>query len=511
MDLFPSPRSNGTYVTRCIKDADSMDWALKHGVVAEFISECDEYSVSSLSDISSTTSKRSKINGPKHNRQACLLCCRQAQSINRFNSTNGVPSVGGAVTNSSDIDLTGSSSALTATPNKKFPENGNLDTTYNSSESHLSDENYTDKIQDTILRHVQRMSNPIWSKQSKLALFKIKQKHPHFFQNICLYSDVCTALTQNTYRFASRKFLQEIFTDVDYTTFYADAFEIVSKKKALLDAKREENHVQDQNDTDTVDGVNSTIDTIPSEPSSPTANALAEKVRNSPQIPNIMSHPMKSHLLRSPPLASVYETSRENLSDSLGNHTKSILNSTPINNEIDVMSRLQTEADIEIIPHTQSSFDNKMNRMDDTMHLNNDSNAKKSEQIDNNRTYSRPRFNTLELDLSCTKNKFPITERRKTFDLSSSISNSALYSQRITKSLSSSITSAPSMSLYCEKRLQTSKSEAILTNNFNNNNNFMRNSLKLNNHTTTTTTTSTTSTSSTTTNEAHCKNNHLAK
>lgn len=27
----------------------------------------------------------------------------------------------------------------------------------------------------------------------------------------------------------------------------------------------------------------------------------------------------------------------------------------------------------------------------------------------------RPRFNTLELDLSCTKNKFPITDRRKQF------------------------------------------------------------------------------------------------
>ncbi|XP_055313742.1 rapamycin-insensitive companion of mTOR isoform X2 [Sitodiplosis mosellana] len=499
MDLFPSARSNGTYVTRCIKDADSMEMVLKHGVIADFISECDEYSVSSLSDISSTTSKRSKINGTKHNRTACLLCCRTAQGINRFNSTNAVPSIGGAP-NSSDIDLTGSSSALTATPNKKFPENGNLDTTYNSSESHLSDENYNDKIQETILRHVQRMANPVWSKQSKLALFKIKQKHPHFFRNMCLYSDICVTLSQNTYRFSSRKFLQEIFVDVDYSTFYADAFEVIAKKKALLELKSVEMNNHNDTDTDTVDGVMPTSESNQNATSSPTA--LVEKVRNPPQILNITTHPIKTHILRSPPLASVYETSRENLSDSLGTHTKSILNSTPIGNDI-AESRLQTEVDIEIIPY---SSNNKMNSIGDddsdhSLHIGNDLSARNTLYRNDNRalaTHSRPRFNTIHsIDLSCTKNKFPITDRRKTFDLSSSISNSALYSQptSITKSLSASITSAPSMSLYCEKRLQTSKSEAILTNN----NNFMRNSLNFNNHNNTTTT------------EAHSKNNHLAK
>lgn len=484
MDLFPSARSNGTYVTRCIKDADSMEMVLKHGVIADFISECDEYSVSSLSDISSTTSKRSKVSGMKHNRSACLLCSRTAQSINRFNSTSTVPNIGG-VPNSSEIDLSGSSNALTATPNKKFPENGNLDTTYNSSESHLSDENYSDKIQETIVRHVQRMANPIWSKPSKLALHKIKQKHPHFFRSICLYSDVCIALSQNTYRFSSRKFLQEIFADVDYSSFYADAFEIVAKKKALLlDSKSEE-----EMDTDTVDGINSTAEISRSANSSPTKNSLAEKVRSPSQMQNVSNipHPVKTHLLRSPPLASVVETSRENLSDSLGTHSKSILNSTPIGNDISE-NRLQTEVDIEIIPHTRSTNETIPNSC-----VENELTVKKPCQNDNrsSSTYSRPRFNTLELDLSCTKNKFPITDRRKTFDLSSSISNSALYSQRITKSLSASITSAPSMSLYCEKRLQTSKSEAILTNN----NNFIRNSFHFNNHTT----------------EAHSKNNHLAK
>lgn len=474
LDLFPSTRSNGTYVTRCIKDPDSVDMVLKHGVIADFISECDEYSVSSLSDISSTTSKRSKISGSRHNRTACLLCCRSTHNFNRISSIVPAANVVNS-TNLSDADLSGSSNALTATPNRKFPDTGNLDTTYNSSESHLSDENYSEKIQDTILRHVQRMANPVWSKQSKLALYKIKQKHPHFFRNICLYSDICVALSQNTYRFSSRRFLQEIFADVDYSTFYIEAFEIVNRKREQLDSK-----IDDSNhETDTVDGdLSNLVPTSNSIASSTTTtNSLADKVRNFPnQIPTvtIMTHPMKTHLLKSP-LASVYETSRENVSDSLGAHSKSILNSTPVKNDIDA-NRMQTEVDIEIIPHHHNNI--HLNNSIDDSHVNNISDIKRIPQNENNRssTYSRPRFNTLELDLSCSKNKFPITDRRKTFDLPASISNSALYSKRITKSLSASITTAPSMSLYCEKRLQTSKSEAILTNN----NNFIRNSLNFN-------------------------------
>lgn len=497
-DLFPGTRSNGTYVTRCIKDTDSVDTVLKHGVVADFISECDEYSVSSLSDISSTASKRSKINGNRHNRGTCLLCCRTTQSFNRFNSIATTTNANDGSTNLSDIDATCNSTTLT-TPSRKFAETCNLDTTYNSSESHLSDENYNEKIQETILRHVQRMANPVWSKQSKLALYKIKQKHPHFFRNICLYSDVCTALSQNTYRFSSRRFLQEIFNDIDYSAFYGEAIDIANKKKELADSRAQES----AQDVDTVDGVNdSTKTNVPTTSSptlSPTTNALVEKVRSmnfTTPIPSvtIIANPLKSHLLRSPPLASVYETSRENLSDSLGAQSKSILNSTPIGNDI-AASRLQTEVDIEIIPHTHSPPQCSWLTNNDNSQST-DSETTKSSSILCEKPYEkpyRPRFNTLELDLSCTKNKFPITDRRKTFDASTPISNSALYSQRITKSLSASITTAPSMTLYCEKRLQTSKSEAILTNN----NTFVRNSINFNNHRTNI--------------DAHCQNNRIAK
>lgn len=480
LDLFPGSRTSGTYVTRCIKDPDSVDLLLKHGVIADFISECDEYSVSSLSDISSTTSKRSKLNGVRHNKNACLLCCRATQAINRINSAS-VVSNAGIVSNSSDVELSGgSSNALTATPNRKPSELANLYTTFNSSESHLSDENNCEKTQENILRHVQRMANPVWSKQSKMALYKIKQKNPQDFRSICLYSDVCVALSQNTYRFSSRRFLQEIFADVDYSSFYTDAFEIVGKKKELMESR--DNHNEESSEVDTVDCVAKNDGQTSSAKSSP----LSEKVRTmnyTNPIPSstMMSHPIKTHLLKSPPLASVYETSRENLSDSLGGQFKLIVNSTPIGNDVG-MHRLQAEVDIEIIPHTQQLKNDSTTKND--LKMSNDSRKVRSALVNENRqssTYSRPRFNTLELDLSCTKNKFPITDRRKAFDSSTSISNSALYSKRIIKSLSASITTAPTMSLYCEKRLQTSKSEAILPI-IAINNNATHNSLSICNH-----------------------------
>lgn len=108
-----------------------------------------------------------------------------------------------------------------------------------------------------------------------------------------------------------------------------------------------------------------------------------------------------------------------------------------------------------------------------------------------NRQFTRGRFYTLELDLSCTKNKFPIKNRSQRTptpppieslieskptvqtDVNTSAlpimqrtggsndSSSALRYSTVTKSLSASM-ARPVGSLYCEKRLQSSKSEAVL-------------------------------------------------
>lgn len=90
-----------------------------------------------------------------------------------------------------------------------------------------------------------------------------------------------------------------------------------------------------------------------------------------------------------------------------------------------------------------------------------------------NRQYTRGRFYTLELDLSCTRNKFPIKDRSQAMPIltrqvsaggsaaGNESTSSELNYSTVTKSLAASM-AKPVGSLYCEKRLQSSKSEAVL-------------------------------------------------
>lgn len=67
-----------------------------------------------------------------------------------------------------------------------------------------------------ILVNVQRCANPVLMKQAKLNLLELKQKHAEYFQDLCLYSEVLKAIGRNTYRQSSRRFLQELFLDIDF-------------------------------------------------------------------------------------------------------------------------------------------------------------------------------------------------------------------------------------------------------------------------------------------------------
>lgn len=243
LDLFPVKGSNGTYVTRCLQqDVDPMDLSstMRQHFTTDFISECDESSVSSLSDISST-SRRSKMAFNKHNRNQCLLCCRTALSTSipsqkdfRMNNSSRCGSSIGTAGAMDEVDGAGHTSVTTLNRRRNTRTStmvpATSDISFTSPESLVCDDPCSDKIQSQILRHVQRMSNPIWSKQSKLALFKMKQKHYTSFQDICLYSEVCKALSRNTYRLTSRRFLQELFLDVDYSHFYNDALDVINNK-----------------------------------------------------------------------------------------------------------------------------------------------------------------------------------------------------------------------------------------------------------------------------------------
>lgn len=83
-------------------------------------------------------------------------------------------------------------------------------------------------INSEILKQIERLANPVWIKQARQALLHYKQQHPHLFQNICLYSEVCKMISENTYRLGPRRLIQELFMDVNYEMFYNETNNVLS-------------------------------------------------------------------------------------------------------------------------------------------------------------------------------------------------------------------------------------------------------------------------------------------
>lgn len=351
-----------------------------------------ESSVSSLSDISNN-SKRSKFVS-KHNSNICLSCCRlKSNSSQRYDSDRNIH--------------------RQISTNSSSPYNS----TFISSDSVLAEDNMPYRITTNILRHVYRIANPVWSKQSKVALLELKQKHPASFQDICLYSEVCKAQSSNTYRLNSRRFLQELFFDLDFSAFFTEAIEIAEKKAIFaISATTISN-------CDVVDGASCSNSNISNNNNNNNNSGSSSSTNNSNSNSSITSeqiYTLKTQLKSPPQLPSVTEASIEDL--------------------------------------IQQGKASNSNHFVDSIETNDDGTKRPS---NHNLRYSgtgRPRFNTLELDLSCTKNKFPITDRRKK-DFSPTFTSNGIFDQCSVKKLSTSM-STPAGSLFCEKRISASKSEA---------------------------------------------------
>lgn len=321
----------------------------------------DESAVSSMSDLSTTSNKRNmkrwnlSLDTPfpsesaansvaessgtgtsiKHNRNDCLLCCRSG-FVNRFVKNTGIQDPGGTKSKRSHQDIS-----------------------FYSPESILSDDssmNVHERVTAMILKNVEKMGNPAFHKPGKQALLELKQKYPKCFQDICLYSEVSKLLSKSTYRLGCRRFVQEIFLDLAFDVFYDDLELVVQVlEQRLKDTKLMESFTQT---------------------SSP------------PPLVVVPSH--KMHSIKSPQLASVYETSVENLVEKANKEDK---------NEV------TTIAQVEIRPPRSSKQSEVQNR-----HSSGELN-----ELNVNSSLRRRRFNTLELDLTCTKNKFPLTHRTKDF------------------------------------------------------------------------------------------------
>ncbi|XP_043271902.1 rapamycin-insensitive companion of mTOR isoform X2 [Venturia canescens] len=78
------------------------------------------------------------------------------------------------------------------------------------------------KLRREILRHTQRLSNPVWYRYSRQPLLRLRQRYPEKFQDTCLFSEVAARLGCGTYRLPARRFLQELFLESPFDALYKE-------------------------------------------------------------------------------------------------------------------------------------------------------------------------------------------------------------------------------------------------------------------------------------------------
>lgn len=523
LDLFPEHSHCGTYVSRYIRDIETLEsnnnlsissaLGFKNQYQAEgdavALIPADESAVSSMSDLSTTTgNKRMRkrtvmttvpldqtlltgtstgiesveippmirsassntggVGVTKHNRNECILCCRSKVIIKLVDTS---------------LNIQEPKENLT-TMNGKI---GDSEISFYSPESIVSDDsantNMPDRISNVILRNCQKMANPILFKNCRKVLMELKQKYPQSFQDPCLYSEVCKYMSTCSYRMAVRRFIQEIFLDLNYDQLCSNSdfdliINIATQRIAdlkLLDSSK----------------------SFPSSPPPATSSSSSSSLGTTSTVQfsqAILQH--KIHSLKSPHLASVYETSIENLIDSQQPASSKVLETTTtdevdskIRNSSPSKGSQQVKAEVHSYRHSSILESAGPSSIDTS-----------SEIL---QPIRRRRFNTLELDLSCTVNKFPIRHRSQQTIEDGPLATSTLQRQRyvstsantpqqqslemhynkISSSSSLQLTSPlspPSLgTLFCEQRLLQSRSEATLSSSNNNNNNNVDNNNKI--------------------------------
>lgn len=95
-----------------------------------------------------------------------------------------------------------------------------------------------------LLREIERLSNPVVMKQAKQMLLHYKQKSPHIFQDVCVYSDICKMVSENSFRLGPRRFIQDLFAEVNFNTFYVQNAEILSRSTRRVIVRRDTEKVQ---------------------------------------------------------------------------------------------------------------------------------------------------------------------------------------------------------------------------------------------------------------------------
>ncbi|XP_071338507.1 rapamycin-insensitive companion of mTOR-like isoform X3 [Trachinotus anak] len=84
-------------------------------------------------------------------------------------------------------------------------------------------------LRKEVLRLIINLSSSVGTKGHETGLLTIKEKFPYAFDDICLYSEVSHLLAHCMFRLTSRRFIQELFQDVQFMAMYEEAEAILTK------------------------------------------------------------------------------------------------------------------------------------------------------------------------------------------------------------------------------------------------------------------------------------------
>ncbi|GJQ71662.1 rictor [Trypoxylus dichotomus] len=140
-------------------------------------------------------------NSLKHDSRTCFSCSKIRQSLRLSSYTDYTK----------DKDKS---------PEREWMEGTNTDAT----------------LKYDIVKQVERLANPLLLKSAKQVLLLHKQKTPYIFQDICLYSEVCKIVAQNSYRLGPRRLIQELFFDVNFESLHSNLNSVLAnqRKKRLV-------------------------------------------------------------------------------------------------------------------------------------------------------------------------------------------------------------------------------------------------------------------------------------
>ncbi|KAL8596171.1 hypothetical protein ACOMHN_021211 [Nucella lapillus] len=86
-------------------------------------------------------------------------------------------------------------------------------------------------IRMEILRLIINLSSSVGLKGSEQGLLSLKQRFPSTFKDVCFFSEICSLMSSLAFRLNARRFIQELFDDIDITKLVEGPYSFLGIKE----------------------------------------------------------------------------------------------------------------------------------------------------------------------------------------------------------------------------------------------------------------------------------------